>query len=75
MHTGHFPKILGATTLNEKGQLVIPVEARKSLGLKAGDRIVIMSSSSKKPALLLIKAEALEALAEKLTNILNDTKN
>jgi AbrB family looped-hinge helix DNA binding protein len=63
-----FPKILGTATLNEKGQLVIPVEARNSLGLKAGSRVVIMSSP--RPALVLIKAEELEAMVEDLSNAL-----
>jgi AbrB family looped-hinge helix DNA binding protein len=42
-HT-HFAKILGTGTLNDKGQLVIPSEARNSLGLKSGDKLVIMRS-------------------------------
>lgn len=72
-----FPKILGTATLNDKGQLVIPVDARNSLGLTAGSRVVIMSSPHR-PALVLIKAEEVEAIVEDLATALkpdNQTEN
>jgi AbrB family looped-hinge helix DNA binding protein len=72
MNAAHFPKIVGTATLNDKGQLVIPVEARNKLGLTPGSRIVIMSSSEK-PALTLIKAEVLEAMVRDLTDALDST--
>ena len=76
MDSGHFPKILGTASLNEKGQLVIPAEARHKLGLSAGSRVVIMSSNQK-PALILFKAEEVEAMVKNLTDALggqNDNK-
>lgn len=66
-----FPKILGTATLNEKGQLVVPVEARNSLELNAGDKVVIMSSPHK-PALILLKAEEVEAMVKNLADALNE---
>jgi AbrB family looped-hinge helix DNA binding protein len=69
MSTSHFPKILGTATLNEKGQLVIPIEARNSLGLTSGSKVVIMSSPNR-PALVLIKAEEVEAIVKDLANAL-----
>jgi AbrB family looped-hinge helix DNA binding protein len=69
MDTTHFPKILGTATLNEKGQLVIPVEARNSLGLSAGSRVVIMSSTQR-PGLMLFKSEEVEAMVKDLTDAL-----
>lgn len=68
--SNHFPKILGTATLNEKGQLVIPVEARNSLGLTAGSKVVIMSSPYR-PALVLLKAEEVEAMVKDLANALD----
>ena len=62
---GHFPKILGTATLNEKGQLVVPVEARNSIGLTAGSKVVIMSKPGS-PALILLKAEEVEAMVKDL---------
>jgi AbrB family looped-hinge helix DNA binding protein len=70
MQTG-FPKILGTATLNDKGQLVIPAEARHSLGLNAGSKVVIMSSPTR-PALVLLKAEEVEAMVRDLANALAD---
>ena len=65
-----FPKILGTATLNEKGQLVIPVDARNSLDLKAGSKVVIMSSPHR-PALILLKAEEVESLVQDMASALN----
>lgn len=31
----------GTTTLGEKGQVVIPAEARKSMGIKKGDKLLV----------------------------------
>lgn len=31
----------GTTTLGEKGQIVIPSEARKAMGLKKGDKLLV----------------------------------
>ncbi|HET7673796.1 MAG TPA: AbrB/MazE/SpoVT family DNA-binding domain-containing protein [Candidatus Saccharimonadales bacterium] len=75
MDSHHFPKILGTASLNEKGQLVIPASARHKLGLSAGSRVVIMSSN-KKPALILFKAEDVEAMVKNLTDALGaDSEN
>jgi AbrB family looped-hinge helix DNA binding protein len=66
-----FPKILGTATLNEKGQLVIPSEARHSLDLAPGSKLVIMRSQQK-PALILIKAEEVEAMIKDLSAALDN---
>lgn len=71
MTAHHFSKILGTATLNEKGQLVIPVEARTSLDLKPGSKVVIVKSPEK-PALILLKAEEVEAMIRDMTNALED---
>jgi AbrB family looped-hinge helix DNA binding protein len=73
MNTPHFPKILGTATLNEKGQLVIPVDARHQLGLTAGSRVVIMGRPEK-PGLVLLKAEDVEAMVQKLADALQTDK-
>jgi AbrB family looped-hinge helix DNA binding protein len=70
MHSTHFPKIVGTATLNDKGQLVIPVEARNELGLTPGSRVVIMSNPER-PALTLIKSEVLETMVRDLNEALD----
>lgn len=66
-------KILGTSVINEKGQLVIPAEARKQNDLAAGDRVVIMAKEGS-PALMVIKAEELEALAQDIAKALDSSK-
>ena len=73
MDSNHFPKILGTATLNEKGQLVIPAEARSDLGLDPGTKVVIMKSP-RKSALIVIKAEHVEGMIKNLSDALNDIK-
>lgn len=34
-------KFYGTTTLGERGQVVIPVEARQAMGLKRGDKLLV----------------------------------
>jgi AbrB family looped-hinge helix DNA binding protein len=41
-HSIH-PKVYGTVTLGAKGQVVIPVELRKKLGLRANDKMVVLS--------------------------------
>jgi len=64
-----FAKILGTATLNDKGQLVIPAEARQSLELGPGSKVVIMQSPDK-PALILLKAEEVESMIKDMTDAL-----
>lgn len=68
------PRIHGTATLNEKGQLVIPAEARAQLGLKPGSKVVIMSRE-RKPVLILLKAEEVEAVLQHFTDALNSKNN
>ena len=68
-----FPKIHGTATLNDKGQLVIPREARKAMGLEAGSKLVIMQSP-KRPALILLRSEEVESLIKDLADALESDK-
>ncbi len=36
-------KLLGITTVGERGQVVIPVEARKKMNLSKGDKLLVLS--------------------------------
>ncbi|MCM8814171.1 MAG: AbrB/MazE/SpoVT family DNA-binding domain-containing protein [Candidatus Omnitrophica bacterium] len=40
---GGAPKFYGKVPVGTKGQIVIPAEARKSLGIKSGDQVIIIS--------------------------------
>lgn len=58
--------VFGIAKLSEKGQIVIPKEAREVFGLKPGDQLLLMGDI--KRGLALIKVDEiglLEALAER----------
>ncbi|MCW5937810.1 MAG: AbrB/MazE/SpoVT family DNA-binding domain-containing protein [Fimbriimonadaceae bacterium] len=56
----------GATTVGERGQIVIPAEARADLGIKAGDKLIVMRDPVVK-GLMVAKIEAFQALLEEMT--------
>ncbi len=58
----------GAATVGERGQIVIPVEARKKYAIETGDKLLIMGAPHEK-GLMLVK---IEALREFMTTILSD---
>jgi len=59
------PRMLGVTTIGERGQVVIPAEARKLLEVNTGDRFVVFGGNVD-GALLLIKGDAFNSLAQPL---------
>lgn len=53
----HTPKFYGTTVIGERGQIVIPAEARRVAGLAPGTKIVVMGGPHGK-MLLLAKADS-----------------
>jgi len=37
------PEVYGTVTIGSKGQIVIPMEARKALKIKTGDKLIALS--------------------------------
>lgn len=60
-----FPKmkLWGAATVGSKGQVVIPAEARSKLGIKEGDKLVVMGNASR-GGVVFVKAEAVETMMQ-----------
>ena len=52
--------IFGICKIGERGQIVIPVEARKVFGLKAGDSLILLGDEKK--GMALVKAEVFEGV-------------
>lgn len=48
--------VFDVSSVNKKGQIVIPAKIRKKIGLKAGSKLLIISGRGE--ALVLIKARA-----------------
>jgi AbrB family looped-hinge helix DNA binding protein len=58
-------KFLGITTLGEKGQVVIPAEARAAMKLAKGEKLIVMGAHEN--ALVLMKATQFETMAAHFT--------
>lgn len=65
-------KIYGIATISERGQIVIPQEAREDLNLKPGDKLIVLGFGPQN-GITLIKSELLlelfNELSENLTEI------
>lgn len=63
----HDKKLYGTATVGTKGQVVIPADAREELEIKAGDRLYVVGSTSKK-FIGFIKEEQLRQMVELITD-------
>ena len=57
-------KFLGISKVGEKGQIVIPKEARDMFDIKPGDSIIVLCDKEK--GIALLKADAIEDLTDKV---------
>lgn len=65
-------RFLGITTIGEKGQVVIPAEARTALKLTKGDKLIVMNPHG--DAIILMKASGFESFASQLVKRLASVK-
>lgn len=63
-------RVFGTAKVGDRGQIVIPKEAREMFGIKPGDTLLILGESD--TGLIVSRPEALNDLADKL---LNSVKN
>ena len=57
-------KFVGISKVGEKGQIVIPKEARDMFDIKSGDSIIVLCD--KERGIALVKAEVIEDLTDKV---------
>ena len=57
-------KFYGTTTVGEKGQLVVPTEARAAMGLNRGDKLLVFGVGD--DMLMLAKLSNLERFASRI---------
>ena len=57
-------KFVGISKVGEKGQIVIPKEARDMFNIKSGDSIIVLCDKEK--GIALLKADAIEDLTDKV---------
>lgn len=60
------PKVFGSTIVSPKGQVVIPVNARKELDIDSGDTLLVFGPPHGE-GLLLIKVDAVEQILSRLS--------
>jgi len=67
----HRPRVFGSTVVSPRGQVVIPANARRELGIDSGDTLLVCSPPHRH-GLLLLKVEAVEQIlsmmSERLTS-------
>ena len=61
--------LFGIADVNDKGQIVIPKEARRVFDIKPGDRLVVLGDEGQ--GIALMKAEGFLALAEEVRKLQN----
>ncbi len=57
-------KFVGISKVGERGQIVIPKEARDMFDIKSGDSIIVLCDKAQ--GIALLKADAIEDLADKV---------
>ncbi len=57
-------KFVGISKVGEKGQIVIPKEARDMFDIKPGDSVIVLCDKSR--GIGLLKADTIEDLADKV---------
>lgn len=72
-NTKREPFISGIVTVNDKGQVVIPAEARSTINLQTGDKLIVMMHPSHE-GVVLIKPDGLESFAKQMLEQLSDAK-
>ena len=57
-------KYVGVCKVGEKGQIVIPKEARKMFDINSGDSVIVLCDKEK--GMAIIKADIIESLTDKV---------
>jgi AbrB family looped-hinge helix DNA binding protein len=61
------PQLYGSVKVGERGQIVIPQDARTQMGLRAGDKLLALGGIPGMQAIVLVKADAFNTLIAEIT--------
>jgi len=73
IHEMH-PVFYGSTTVGERGQVVIPAEARRDMDITPATKLLVMGGPHKN-LLILAKAEYVTAFMTKIADMVNQFKD
>ncbi len=59
----HHGKFYGSTVMGERGQVVIPAEAREEIGIEPGEKLVVFGNK-RRGVVILFKSEVMTRFAE-----------
>jgi AbrB family looped-hinge helix DNA binding protein len=68
-------RFYGATTIGERGQVVIPAEARKDLELAHSTKVMVFSGGPIGDGLLLLKADTVSEMLTRANKLLSGLKD
>ncbi len=69
------PRFYGATTIGERGQVVVPAEARKDLDLTHSTKLMVFSGGPIGEGLLLLKADTVSEMVARASQMLSGFKD
>ena len=61
-------KLFGTATVGSKGQIVIPVDARKKLNIETGDQLLILGNEATR-VIAIIKTDEIGAFIKDLSSL------
>ena len=67
---GRQPRVFGTAKVGERGQIVIPKEAREFFGIEPGDTLLILGKHE--TGLIVTKPETLDDLANRIFQSVNN---
>ena len=69
------PVFYGATTIGERGQIVIPAEARKDLDLTHSTKVMVFRVGPAGEGLLILKADTVAKMITQANQVINGFKD
>ena len=69
---GNVQRVFGTAKVDDRGQIVIPKEAREMFGIQPGDTLLILGEAD--TGLIVSRPEELTTLADKMLNNLRKEK-
>jgi len=68
------PVFYGSTTVGERGQVVIPAEARRDMDITPATKLLVVGGGPHKDVLILAKAEYVTAFMTKMAEMVDQLK-